>query len=217
MSVAASASGTQPLGVGSGRRVSPIVSGLLFTMVGATHACVAVHRGRANSDDILANFSSAAVGGAVCRVLRGAPHRAGRPVAHRRDGDDHMDRRTLRQVLYRSLQLLDPVGHALSRREGDLGLPRLRLSDRVDLRARWQSVLVFLVILPILTSVVVRTFAWIVILGRQGVLNQIALSLGLAREPLRLLYTEPGVVMVLAQVQMPLMVLPILTVLSKID
>ena len=82
---------------------------------------------------------------------------------------------------------------------------------------RWQSVLVFLVILPILTSVVVRTFAWIVILGRQGVLNQVALSLGLAREPLRLLYTEPGVIMVLAQVQMPLMVLPILTVLSKID
>jgi putative spermidine/putrescine transport system permease protein len=83
--------------------------------------------------------------------------------------------------------------------------------------ARWQSVLVFLVILPILTSVVVRTFAWIVILGRQGVLNQIALSLHLTDEPLRLLYTEPGVVMVLAQVQMPLMVLPILTVLSKID
>src|SRR5438094_8780280 len=45
--------------------------------------------------------------------------------------------------------------------------------------ARWQSVLVFLVILPILTSVVVRTFAWIVILGRQGVLNQVALALHL--------------------------------------
>jgi putative spermidine/putrescine transport system permease protein len=83
--------------------------------------------------------------------------------------------------------------------------------------ARWQSVLLFLVILPILTSVVVRTFAWIVILGRQGVLNQIALGLGLVHEPLRLLYTEVGVVMVLAQVQMPLMVLPILTVLSKMD
>jgi putative spermidine/putrescine transport system permease protein len=83
--------------------------------------------------------------------------------------------------------------------------------------ARWQSVLVFLVILPILTSVVVRTFAWIVILGRQGVLNQVALALRLTQEPLRLLYTEPGVVMVLAQVQMPLMVLPILAVLTKID
>jgi putative spermidine/putrescine transport system permease protein len=83
--------------------------------------------------------------------------------------------------------------------------------------ARWQSVLLFLVILPILTSVVVRTFAWIVILGRQGFLNQIAMGLGLIHEPLRLLNTEMGVVMVLAQVQMPLMVLPILTVLSKLD
>ena len=83
--------------------------------------------------------------------------------------------------------------------------------------ARWQSVLLFLVILPILTSVVVRTFAWIVILGRQGVLNQIVMGLGLTSEPLRLLFTEVGVVMVLVQVQMPLMVLPILTVLGKFD
>jgi putative spermidine/putrescine transport system permease protein len=83
--------------------------------------------------------------------------------------------------------------------------------------ARWQTVLLFLVILPIMTSVVVRTFSWIVILGRQGVLNQIAMGLGLTDEPLRLLFTETGVVIVLAQVQMPLMVLPILTVMSKTD
>src|SRR6201981_3471310 len=95
------------------------------------------------------------------------------------------------------------------------GFPIAWLCSRAS--ARWQSVLLFLVILPILTSVVVRTFSWIVILGRQGVLNQIVLGLHLSSEPLRLLYTETGVVMVLAQVQMPLMVLPILTVLSKID
>ncbi|HTQ83400.1 MAG TPA: ABC transporter permease [Pseudolabrys sp.] len=83
--------------------------------------------------------------------------------------------------------------------------------------ARMQSVIVFLVIMPILTSVVVRTFAWIVILGRQGIINNIVLGLGLSSEPIRLLYTETGVIMVLAQVQMPLMVLPILTVLTKID
>jgi putative spermidine/putrescine transport system permease protein len=82
---------------------------------------------------------------------------------------------------------------------------------------RLQTVIVFLVIMPILTSVVVRTFAWIVILGRQGIINQIVLGLGFSQEPIRLLYTETGVVMVLAQVQMPLMVLPILTVMSKID
>src|SRR5689334_11520210 len=87
----------------------------------------------------------------------------------------------------------------------------------VHANPRLRSLLLFLVILPILTSVVVRTFAWIVILGQQGVLNQIVLGLGLSQEPLRLLYTEVGVVIVLAQVQMPLMVLPILTVLSKLD
>jgi putative spermidine/putrescine transport system permease protein len=82
---------------------------------------------------------------------------------------------------------------------------------------RWQTVLLFLVILPLMTSVVVRTFSWIVILGRQGILNQIALALGLTSEPIRLLFTELGVVIVLAQVQMPLMVLPIITVMAKTD
>jgi putative spermidine/putrescine transport system permease protein len=95
------------------------------------------------------------------------------------------------------------------------GFPIAWLCARAS--ARLQSVLVFLIILPIMTSVVVRTFAWIVILGRQGVLNQIVLGLGLSKEPLRLLFSEAGVIMVLAQVQMPLMVLPILTVLSKMD
>ena len=82
-------------------------------------------------------------------------------------------------------------------------------------KPRWQSIILFLVILPIMTSVVVRTFSWIVILGRQGVLNRIAMGLGIIDEPLRLLFTETGVIMVLAQVQMPLMVLPILSVMSK--
>ena len=82
---------------------------------------------------------------------------------------------------------------------------------------RLRSLLLFLVILPILTSVVVRTFAWIVILGQQGILNKAFLSLGLIDSPLRLLFSEVGVVMVLAQVQMPLMVLPLITTLQRID
>jgi putative spermidine/putrescine transport system permease protein len=83
---------------------------------------------------------------------------------------------------------------------------------------RWaQGVLMLIIILPLLTSVVVRTFAWIVILGRQGIVNNALLALGLADTPLRLLYTEGGVVVALAQVQMPLMVLPLITALSRID
>ena len=80
-----------------------------------------------------------------------------------------------------------------------------------------QGALMLIIVLPLLTSVVVRTFAWIVILGRQGIVNNLLLSLGVADTPLRLLYTDGGVVVALAQVQMPLMVLPLITALSRID
>ena len=80
-----------------------------------------------------------------------------------------------------------------------------------------QPVLIVIIVLPLLTSVVVRTFAWIVILGRQGIINNALLSLGLTDTPLGLLYTEPGVVAALAQVQMPLMVLPVITTMQRID
>lgn len=87
----------------------------------------------------------------------------------------------------------------------------------VHASARTRAILLFIVVLPILTSVVVRTFAWIVILGGQGILNKALLALGAIDRPLRLLFTETGVVIVLAQVMMPLMVLPILATMSKID
>jgi putative spermidine/putrescine transport system permease protein len=83
---------------------------------------------------------------------------------------------------------------------------------------RWmQAIMMLLVLLPLLTSVVVRTFAWIVILGRQGIVNATLLSLGVVDTPLRLLYSEAGLVVALAQVQMPLMVMPLITALSRID
>lgn len=80
-----------------------------------------------------------------------------------------------------------------------------------------RPVILFVVVLPLLTSVVVRTFAWIVILGRQGIVNSVIVELGLAAAPLRLLYTENAVVIALAQIQMPLMVLPLLTSFRQLD
>lgn len=95
------------------------------------------------------------------------------------------------------------------------GYPLAWLCTQVS--ARMQAVLIFLIVLPIVTSVVVRTFAWIVILGRRGLVNDMIMALGLSSEPLRLLFSETGVVIVLAQVQMPLMVLPLITTLGRID
>jgi putative spermidine/putrescine transport system permease protein len=83
---------------------------------------------------------------------------------------------------------------------------------------RWAQVaMIWVILLPLLTSVVVRTFAWIVILGRQGIVNAALIELGIVDGPLRLLYTEGGMVVALAQVQMPLMVLPLITALSRLD
>jgi len=73
------------------------------------------------------------------------------------------------------------------------------------------------VMLPLLTSVVVRTFAWIVVLGRQGIINSALLDLGWIDAPLKLLYTRWGLVVALANVQLPLMVLPLINSLQKVD
>ncbi|MGE4239949.1 ABC transporter permease [Ramlibacter sp.] len=82
---------------------------------------------------------------------------------------------------------------------------------------RWQAVLMLLIILPLLTSAVVRTFAWVVILGRQGIVNTSLLSLGWIAEPLRLLYTPGAVTLAVAQIELPLMVLPVITALMNTD
>jgi putative spermidine/putrescine transport system permease protein len=96
-----------------------------------------------------------------------------------------------------------------------LGFPIAWLYHRVG--SRTQTLIILIVLLPLLTSVVVRTFAWIVILGRQGIINSTLLSIGAIDTPIRLLYTQLGVVLALAQVQMPLMTLPLITALGRID
>ncbi|HVL58308.1 MAG TPA: ABC transporter permease [Burkholderiaceae bacterium] len=82
---------------------------------------------------------------------------------------------------------------------------------------RLQRLLLFIIVMPLLLSVVVRTFAWIVILGHEGVINYTLLSLGLVPAPLRLLHTEFGLVLSLTQIEMPLMLLPLISVMHRID
>lgn len=82
---------------------------------------------------------------------------------------------------------------------------------------RIQKLLILLIILPLLTSAVVRTFAWVVILGRQGLINEALIAFGLTKAPISLLYTEPILVLTLAQIELPIMTLPIISALSAID
>ncbi|MBR2815006.1 MAG: ABC transporter permease [Reyranella sp.] len=87
----------------------------------------------------------------------------------------------------------------------------------LDAPPRLQKILIFVIVMPLLLSVVVRTFAWIVMLGRDGVVNQLLLSLGIISEPLKLLQTELGLVISLTQIEMPLMLLPLISVMSRLD
>lgn len=87
----------------------------------------------------------------------------------------------------------------------------------VELPGFWRAVLLFILITPLLTSTVVRTFAWVVILGREGLVNKAVMWLGMTATPLRLLNTEAGLVIALAQIELPLMVLPLVTAFSRID
>lgn len=82
---------------------------------------------------------------------------------------------------------------------------------------RLRRVILIATILPLLTSVVVRSFAWIAILGREGVLSQLLQATGLASGPVQLLQTEPGLILALAQIEMPLILLPLMSALGRLE
>src|SRR5690606_35273653 len=68
-----------------------------------------------------------------------------------------------------------------------------------------------LVVLPLMISPVARTYAWIVILGRTGIVNQGLMLFGLTDEPLRILFTETAVFIGLLQLFLPLMVISLIS------
>ena len=78
------------------------------------------------------------------------------------------------------------------------------------------AILVASVLLPLWTSVLVRTYAWMVLLQKNGVINQLLMGAGITSEPLRLLYTEGAVVLAMSHVLLPFMVLPIFSALRGI-
>jgi mannopine transport system permease protein len=73
-----------------------------------------------------------------------------------------------------------------------------------------------IVILPLWISVLVRTYVWTIFLGRQGVINVVALSLGLIGQPIQLLNTEFAVWVAMIHILLPMMILPIYSSLRGI-
>lgn len=73
------------------------------------------------------------------------------------------------------------------------------------------------VMVPLWTSVVTRTYAWLAILGRGGVLNSALQHLGLIDQPLTLIHNQISVQIGMVQVMMPMMILPLVSAMRQID
>jgi putative spermidine/putrescine transport system permease protein len=82
---------------------------------------------------------------------------------------------------------------------------------------RIAGLLLIAVLLPFWSSLLVRTFAWQVILRDTGIINRFLLDLGLIQEPLTLIRTTLGVIIGMSHVLLPFMVLPLYAVMRRID
>jgi ABC-type spermidine/putrescine transport system permease subunit I len=79
------------------------------------------------------------------------------------------------------------------------------------------KILLGLVLVPFWISVLVRSYAWMVLLGRYGLINDILVWLGLTKEPLRLLNTTFATHVGMVHVLLPFMVLPLYSVFKNVD
>lgn len=86
-----------------------------------------------------------------------------------------------------------------------------------QLRGRWLMVALAFVLLPFWTSVLVRNYAWIVLLSRRGVVNTVLMNLGLIDAPLPLMFNVTGVVVGMTYVLVPFMILSLYAVMRGID
>ncbi len=82
---------------------------------------------------------------------------------------------------------------------------------------RWHGMIIFLLIAPLLTSIIMRTYGWQVLLARRGLINETLIDLGVIDTPMRWLNSPEAIVIGLVHVLVPFMVLSIAAVLQGID
>lgn len=88
------------------------------------------------------------------------------------------------------------------------------LANRRGLRF---TLVVFCIVVPYFTSIIVRTYSWMVLLGRNGIINQGLMRLGAIDQPLPLLYNKLGIVVGMVYVLLPYMVLTLFAAMTAID
>ncbi|WP_289078233.1 ABC transporter permease [uncultured Thalassospira sp.] len=96
-----------------------------------------------------------------------------------------------------------------------LGVPEAYILLRMRPLAR--SIMLLVVLGPLLISVVVRTLGWAILLGNNGVINELLQKLGLITSPIKMLYTSGGIVVALVHVMIPFMIIAVWAALQRRD
>ena len=86
-----------------------------------------------------------------------------------------------------------------------------------NVKSSLRNTLIIWVLLPFWTSFLVRTFAWLVLLGRKGAINDLLILLGIIDYPIKIIYNFTGVMIGMVHALMPLCVLTMLAVMENID
>ena len=86
-----------------------------------------------------------------------------------------------------------------------------------NLSIKLRNFFIFLITLPFFASLVVRLFAWMIILKPSGILNQFLIKLNIINEPLQMLFTEGAVIVGMVYILIPFMFLPLYASIEKID
>ena len=98
-----------------------------------------------------------------------------------------------------------------------IGYPLAWYLVRVVRWRPWRRFCVILLIVPLFTSNIVRSFGWMVLLGRNGLVNDGLIGLGLIERPMRFLGTELGILIGLVYILLPFIVLAVGNALAKVD
>jgi ABC-type spermidine/putrescine transport system permease subunit I len=85
------------------------------------------------------------------------------------------------------------------------------------LPGRWTGLFMLAVLLPFWTSLLVRTYAWLVLLQRKGLLNDLAMQIGLWDSPIKLVHNMTGTLIGMAHIMLPFLVLPLYGAMKKIE
>jgi len=96
-----------------------------------------------------------------------------------------------------------------------LGLPAAYVISGVS--KKWRGILIALTLFPLLTNSVIRSFAWITILGKNGVINNLLMMFSVINEPLSLLYTDFSIIIGSVYLFLPTMIMTLVGVLENID